>query len=339
MNSSKIAVVTGAAGFIGSHMVDLLLEAGYQVRGVDNLSTGRLENLERHRAEPNFVFEDCDLRDLPACLPLFKGARYVFHFAGIADIVPSIERPADYVAVNVMGTVHALEAARAAKVRKFVYTASSSCYGMTTHLPTTEDAEVDPQHPYALSKAMGETAAIHWGKVFGLPVISIRIFNAYGPRSRTTGAYGAVFGVFLAQKLANKPFTVVGDGTQSRDFVFVTDVAQAFLRAAESDRENEIYNLGAGSPQSINRLVELLDGPVVYVPKRPGEPDCTWADISKIRAHIGWTPQVAFEEGVNTMLGQIERWGNAPIWEPESIQSVTKNWFSSLSMVRDESSD
>ena len=182
-----------------------------------------------------------------------------------------------------------------------------------------------------MSKYAGEEAVWHWGKVYHLPVVSIRIFNAYGPRSRTTGAYGAVFGVFLAQKLAGKPFTVVGDGTQTRDFVFVTDLVRAFLMAAESDRTNEFYNVGGGNPQSVNRLVELLGGDVVYVPKRPGEPDCTWADISKIRSQLGWEPQVSFEEGVATMLRNIDYWRNAPVWDPASIQDATKTWFAMLS--------
>src|SRR5262249_4850191 len=150
---------------------------------------------------------------------------------------------------------------------KFVYAASSSCYGAAPPLPTGEDAPIVPQYPYALSKYQGEEAVLHWGEVYDLPVVSVRIFNAYGPRSRTSGAYGAVFGVFLAQKLAGKPFTVVGDGTQRRDFVFVTDVAYAFVLAAELGRAGTVYNLGANNPQSVNRLVELLGGACVHLPK------------------------------------------------------------------------
>lgn len=331
MKKSATAIVTGAAGFIGSHMVDLLLSQGYQVRGLDNLFSGKLQNLTQHAGNPDFVFEECDLINLSSCMDCFKGADYVFHFAGIADIVPSIEKPVDYMAVNVMGTINALEASRANNIKKFIYTASSSCYGITDDLPTSESSKIDLQHPYALSKSMGETAALNWGRVYGIPIISLRIFNAYGPRSRTTGAYGAVFGVFLAQKLANKPFTVVGDGTQSRDFVYVTDVVDAFLKAAQSTRKNEIYNIGGGNPQTINRLVELLDGSVSYLPKRPGEPDCTWADISKIRNHLDWIPKVTFEDGVSAMLNQIEDWSDAPVWDYESIKSATENWFLSLS--------
>jgi UDP-glucose 4-epimerase len=139
-----------------------------------------------------------------------------------------------------------------------------------------------------------------------------------------------VFGVFLAQKLAGRPFTVVGSGTQTRDFVFVRDVCRAFLMAARSDRTGEVYNVGAGNPQSVNRLVELLGGPVVYVPKRPGEPDCTWADIGKISAHLGWEPAVSFEEGVGAMLRNIDYWRSAPVWDPASIAAATRNWFAHL---------
>src|SRR6202035_131013 len=213
--------------------------------------------------------------------PIFADARYVSHFAGIGDIVPSIEQPTQYMEVNVQGTVRLLECARAAGVDKFVYAASSSCYGLAA-VPTAEEHPIDPQYPYALSKYQGEQAAFHWHRVYGLPVNSVCIFNAYGPRVRTTGVYGAVFGVFFRQKLAHKPFTVVGDGTQRRDFIYVTDVAQAFLAAARSAASGERFNVGAGNPQPINRLVELLGGEVVHVPKRPGEPDCTFADISKI---------------------------------------------------------
>jgi UDP-glucose 4-epimerase len=228
--------------------------------------------------------------------------------------------------VNVQGTVRVLECARGAGVAKFVYAASSSCYGLAA-TPTREDHPIAPQYPYALSKFQGEQATFHWHQVYGLPVNSICIFNAYGPRVRTTGVYGAVFGVFLRQKLEGKPYTVVGDGAQKRDFVYVRDIADAFLLAAESPIVGERFNVGAGNPQSVNRLVELLGGPVVYVPKRPGEPDVTFADIGKIGSRLGWRPKITFEDGVQRMLADIERWRDAPLWDPASIAEATKTWF------------
>jgi len=330
VSQDKIAVVTGGAGFIGSHMVDLLLSRGYKVRVIDNLSGGREANLEHHKSNASLEFYNQDIRGLKRNSLIFTNARYVFHFAGIGDIVPSIVKPIDYMSTNIQGTVHVLECARFSGIEKFVYAASSSCYGLAK-TPTREDHPIIPQYPYALSKYQGEQAVLHWHKIYGLPVNSIRIFNAYGPRVRTTGAYGAVFGVFFKQKLEGKPFTVVGDGTQTRDFLFVTDVATAFLAAAETKRVGEIYNLGAGNPQSINRLVELLGGDVVYVPKRPGEPDCTWADITKIKTQLSWAPKVDFEEGVSRMVAEIENWRDAPLWDIESITEATKAWFKYLS--------
>jgi UDP-glucose 4-epimerase len=329
MTAESIAVVTGGAGFIGSHMVDLLVSEGFTVRVIDNLVGGREANFAHHSKGGRIAFEHADIRELDPASPLFSGARYVFHFAGIGDIVPSIERPIDYMSTNVQGTVRVLECARAAKVEKVVYAASSSCYGLAD-VPTREDHPIRPQYPYALSKYQGEQAAFHWSLVYGLPVNSIRIFNAYGTRSRTSGAYGAVFGVFLRQKLAGKPYTVVGDGTQQRDFLYVTDVAEAFLAAARTQITGEIWNLGASKPQSVNRLVELMGGDKVLIPKRPGEPDCTFADIAKITAQLGWTPKVTFEEGVARILANIDYWREAPLWDPSSIAEATETWFKFL---------
>src|SRR6266852_6181871 len=330
MTARPIAVVTGGAGFIGSHVVDALVERGFSVRAIDNLVGGREQNLAQHVDNPDVVLEKRDIRSYAPNDALFQGARYVFHFAGIGDIVPSIEQPLEYLSANVQGTAHMLECARHAGVKKFVYAASSSCYGLAS-VPTREDHPIDARYPYALSKFQGEQAVLHWHIVYGLPVNSIRIFNAYGTRSRTSGAYGAVFGVFLRQKLAGKPYTVVGDGTQRRDFLYVTDVASAFLAAAETLRVGHVYNLGAGKPQSVNRLVELLGGEKIHIPKRPGEPDCTWADISRITSELEWHPRVSFEEGVAKVLADIDYWRNAPLWDPDSIAKATKTWFEYVS--------
>jgi UDP-glucose 4-epimerase len=327
--SESIAVVTGGCGFIGSHMVDLLVAEGFRVNVIDNLSGGRETNLSRHFENPAVTIFRDDIRDLDKNHEAFEGADYVFHFAGIGDIVPSIERPVDYIETNLLGTIKVLECAREAKIKKFVYAASSSCYGLAK-TPTDENHPIDPRYPYALSKYQGEEATFHWAEVYGLPVNSVRIFNAYGPRSRTTGAYGAVFGVFLKQKLAGEAFTVVGDGTQRRDFLFVTDVVKAFYQAAKTEQKGRVYNLGAGNPQSVNRLVDLLGGPKVFIPKRPGEPDCTWSDISRITSELDWLPTVSFEEGVEQMLTCISDWKDAPLWDVSSISNATKTWFEYL---------
>lgn len=329
MKPKPIAVVTGGAGFIGSHMVDLLAIEGYSVRIVDNLVGGREANLALHRNNPDIVFEQTDIRNLKPGSSLFKDSQFVFHFAGIGDIVPSIENPIEYMSTNVLGTVQVLECARAGAVKKLVYAASSSCYGLAG-VPTKEDHKIQPQYPYALSKYQGEQVCFHWAQVYDLPINSIRIFNAFGTRSRTSGAYGAVFGVFLRQKLAGKPFTVVGDGTQTRDFLYVTDVVNAFFKAATTNLKGKVWNLGAGRPQSVNYLVQLLGGDAVYIPKRPGEPDCTFADISRIREDLGWTPEIPFEEGVKRILENIDYWKEAPLWDPSSIAKATETWFKFL---------
>ncbi|MBF0183177.1 MAG: GDP-mannose 4,6-dehydratase [Magnetococcales bacterium] len=332
MSTKPIAVVTGGAGFIGSHMVDLLLASGYQVRILDNLQGGHLANLAHLQNNPDVVLDQGDIRELLPESSLFQDVAQVYHFAGIGDIVPSMEQPIDYMATNVQGTVRVLEAARAGgrhSLQRFVYAASSSCYGLAA-TPTREDFPIQAQYPYALSKNLGEQVVLHWRQVYGLPVNSMRIFNAYGPRVRTTGAYGAVFGVFFRQKLAGYPFTVVGDGTQTRDFIYVTDVVRAFYMAACSGHEGEIYNVGANNPQSVLRLVELLEGEVIFVPKRPGEPDCTWAETAKINRDLGWYPLVDFATGVRTMMQDIERWRDAPLWDVSGIAKATESWFKYL---------
>ena len=330
MRGTKRSVVTGGAGFIGSHLVEGLLEDGGEVMAIDNLSTGRMENLEHVKVHPRFTFEQADVSKYDEIRPLFKNAAWVFHLAGLADIVPSIQKPLEYFRSNVEGTVSVLEAARHAGVKRLVYAASSSCYGIPDAYPTPEKASIRPQYPYALTKYLGEECVLHWGQIYKLPVVSLRLFNVFGPRSRTSGVYGAVFGVFMAQKLGGQPFTVVGDGTQTRDFTFVTDVAEAFIMAARSDLSGEVMNVGSGSTYSINLLVELLGGDVIHLPKRPGEPDCTFADITKIQRLLGWQPRVSFQKGVQVMLENIDRWREAPVWTPETIAAATREWFECL---------
>lgn len=323
-------LVTGGAGFIGSHLVELLVAEGHEVIALDNLTSGRLKNLNTVETNPKFTFYKADIRDTQSLEPAFAGIDWVFHLAGLADIVPSIEMPEQYFSTNVTGTFNVLECSKAHGVKRLVYAASSSSYGIPDAYPTDESSPTKPQYPYALTKYMGEELVMHWSQVYGLSGVSLRLFNVYGTRSRTTGAYGAVFGVFLAQKLNQRSLTVVGDGTQTRDFTYVTDVARAFHAAAQSNVSGQAMNVGSGNHYSVNRLVELLGGTVEYIPKRPGEPECTFANVDKITKLLDWHPQISFEEGVSKMLANIENWRDAPVWDPSSIQKATQSWFKFL---------
>ena len=323
-------IITGGAGFIGSHLVDILLDQGENVIVLDNFSTGRIQNLNNVIDKIRII--ECDLSKPGEWQDLFNNIDHVFHLAALADIVPSIENPDSYYKSNVNGTFNVLEACREHNVKKIVYSASSSCYGIPDeHHPIKETAEIRPQYPYALTKNIGEQLVMHWCQLYKIPAVSLRFFNVYGPRSRTSGTYGAVFGIFLAQKLAEKPYTVVGDGKQTRDFTFVSDIVGAIISAAESNLSGEIINIGSDNTYSVNRLVELLGGDVVYIPKRPGEPDCTWADISKAKKLLNWEPKVSLEEGVGILLDNIDYWREAPVWDEKSIEKATEKWFEYLS--------
>jgi UDP-glucose 4-epimerase len=324
-------LVTGGAGFIGSHLVDALVARGRKVRALDNLSVGRAANLAQHRGNPDVELWGGDVADQATVLRAMEGAERVFHLAALADIVPSIENPHGYFRANVDGTFAVLEAARAHRVQRLVYVASSSCYGIPDTFPTPEFAPARPQYPYALTKWLGEQQVLHWAQVYKLPAVSLRFFNVYGPRARTSGTYGAVFGVFLAQLLAGKPLTVVGDGNQTRDFTFVTDAVDALITAAESSVAGDMFNVGSGRTVSINHLVSLLKPrEIVHMPKRPGEPDCTFADIAKIRSRLNWQPRVPFEKGVEIMLSNLDYWRDAPVWTADKIAEKTKAWFACL---------
>jgi UDP-glucose 4-epimerase len=323
------AIVTGGAGFIGSHLVDLLLKENIAVTVLDNFSTGRPENLDHVRDKIELV--ECDVGIQGEWIQNFKNVDWVFHLAALADIVPSIQQPEAYFRSNVVGTFNVIQAAKAAGIQRFIYIASSSCYGIPDNYPTPETSEIRPQYPYALAKRMGEELVIHWAHVYNFPALSLRFFNVYGPRAQTYGAYGAMFGVFLAQKLAGKPYTIVGDGTQKRDFVFVSDIVNAILLAAKSNISGEILNVGSGAPVSVNRIVELLGGgETINIPKRPGEPDCSFGDKSKIQKMLKWKPNVSIEAGVKIMLENIKLWESSPVWDPESIKVATSDWFKYL---------
>ena len=321
-------IVLGGAGFIGSHLCDLLIKKKFKVLVIDNLSTGRLINLSHLKKKIKFIKADISMPG--EWQNSFKNVKYVFHLAALADIVPSIENPLKYFNANVSGTLNVIESVKKYKIKKIIYAASSSCYGIPKTYPTKETEKIDTRYPYALTKYMGENLLVNWSNIYKIKFISLRLFNVYGTRSRTSGTYGAMFGVFLTQKIYNKPFTVVGDGKQKRDFTYVTDVAMAFYKSAISNLKNEILNVGSGKCVSVNEIIDLLKGSRVKIPNRPGEPKITHANIEKIKTKLKWEPKIEIREGVNKLLKEIQYWKKAPLWSPKNIKLATKSWFKYL---------
>jgi len=321
-------IITGGAGFIGSHLAEYYSNFDHDIIVLDNFSTGRKENLDHIKEKVKII--ECDISKIGEWKKYFKNADYVFHLAALADIVPSIQDPVSYYNSNVQGTFNVVNESKNNNIKKLIYTASSSCYGIPKKYPTKETSEINPLYPYALTKRLGEEIILHYSYVYNLDVVSLRLFNVYGTRSRTSGTYGAMFGVFLAQKLANKPFTVVGDGEQTRDFTYVDDIVQALVVVAKNKCKNKVYNAGSGKTISINRIIEQLKGEKVFIPKRPSEPECTFADISLIKDDTGWNPKITIETGIVELMKNINYWKNAPVWNPNSIKEATKDWFKYL---------
>lgn len=322
-------LVTGGAGFVGSNLVEKLVQLGHDVIVLDNLSTGRLSNLNKFISKITFCKVDITKKKKILDNYFYK-VDWVFHLAGLADIVPSIENPEKYFNSNVVGTLNILEKSRKAKIKKFIYAASASCYGIPIKYPTTEDSKIILEYPYALTKNLGELLVMHWAKIYKMPNISLRFFNVYGPKSRTTGAYGAVFGVFLAQKLAKKPLTVVGNGKQTRDFIHVYDLVDAIILIAKKAKTNQVFNIASGKETSVNKIAKIIGGEIINIPKRPGEPDRSLGSIKKLQKQLKWSPNISIDKGVRMMLDIIENWKDAPVWTPKKIKFATKIWFKYL---------
>jgi UDP-glucose 4-epimerase len=322
------AIVTGAAGFIGSHITDFLLNKGFTVIGIDNLSNGFMENLKQAKKNKKFKFVKESVCNKSKIAKHFKNVDYVFHLAACASIAPSFANPEKFYKNNTTGTLNILECCRENKIKKLVFAASSACYGDAKKLPISESSEIKLQNPYGLTKYLAEEMILKWCDFFNIEAICLRLFNVYGPRSKSSG-YGAVMGVFLTQKLYNKPFTVIGDGSYARDFVYVEDVARAFYLAAKSKIKKDVFNVGYGKAFSINDLTEILKGEKIFLPKRPLEVQTTLSDISKIKKHLKWTPKVSFKEGVKICLKHINDYKDAPVWNKNKILKATKAWLES----------
>jgi UDP-glucose 4-epimerase len=324
-------LVTGGAGFIGSHLVERLLKDRKikKVIILDICKSGK-RNIQHLLKNKRVYLYKKDVRKVSSKDKIFKDVRCVFHLAAIADIVPSIVNPDEYYHTNVNGTLNILEAMRNFKISNIVYAASSSCYGIPKNYPTSEKEPVDFKFPYALTKYAGEQLIIHWSTVYKIKYISLRLFNVYGLRSRTTGAYGAVMGVFLKQKLENKALTIVGNGEQTRDFVNVKDVVEAFYKSFTSKIKNKIINIGSSRPIKVKYLAKLMSNKFSYVPRRPGEPDKSHANINLAKKILKWKPKVKFEDGVKELIKNIHYWKDAPLWDKDKIKKATKIWFDNL---------
>ena len=297
-------IITGGAGFIGSHVAEKLCKNN-KVIIIDNLSTGRLKNIENFKNK--VFFKKADLsKNSSNWTKYFKGVDKVFHFAALADIVPSIQEPEEYFKSNVTGTLNVLEACKKYKIKKIVYAASSSCYGIAQEIPTTEKANINPQYPYALTKQIGETLMLHWSKIYKINCTSLRLFNVYGPRSRTSGTYGAMFGVFFAQKIANKPFTIVGDGNQKRDFTHVFDIIDGLLKISSSKiKHDDAWEIGSGVNYSINELYEMFkqkyNASSVNIPDQRGNYRETLRVNDDLINLLNWKPKDRLREYITNL--------------------------------------
>lgn len=290
-------VVTGGAGFIGSHIVDMLVLRGDEVRVIDNFLTGK-----RERLNPKAVLHEMDIRDFDKLAPVFRGAAGIFHTAAQPRMQYSIKEPRLTNDINITGTLNVLLAARDAGVKRVVYSASSSAYGIKDTMPLTEDMRPEPIIPYAIQKRVGEQYCEMAARFYGLETVSLRYFNVYGPRQTTAsdGPYATVIGIFLEQRANGLPMSVVPDGTQRRDYTYVTDVARANLLAMESGQvgKGEIINIGTGTNYSVLEIAEMIGGPWKFIESRQGEASETLADIKKAQELLLWKPKVSFAEGI-----------------------------------------
>jgi nucleoside-diphosphate-sugar epimerase len=296
-------VVTGGAGFIGSHLTDALIAQGDAVTVLDDLSGGKRDNVN-----PAASLVIGDIRNTADVKKAVTGAHVVFHLAAIPRVQRSIEDPVGTGTVNMNGTWNVLCESFAEGVQRFVFASSSSVYGDQPTLPLFEEMRPNPMSPYAMHKWAGELMCGTWNR-HSLQAVSLRFFNVYGPRLDPAGPYALVLGKFFAQRLRGEPLTICGDGEQTRDFTHVGDVVRACLLASFQPIRSgiDVFNIGAGRPVSVNRIAELIGGPTVYIPPRPGEPRHTHADTNKARVLLGWEPLVPIEEGIRSLRASMSQ--------------------------------
>ncbi len=294
----KKAIITGGAGFIGSNLAKALLDQGTEVTVIDNFAAGRVDS----RLVPEARYEEFDIRDSVSRAEVFKGVDAVFHLAALPRVQDSIDHPVETASVNVDGTLAVLEAARQAGVRKLVFSSSAAVYGDQDQMPLQEGMTPSPKSPYGLHKLMGEQMCALWSELYGLPTVSLRYFNVYGPGFDPSGAYALVVGRFLELRRQGQPLTIAGDGTNTRDYVHVADVARANILAAESERvgKGEVMNIGSGLETSVRDLADLIGGPVTRAEPRL-EPRRSVADVGRAKEWLGWGSSIKLEAGVSEL--------------------------------------
>lgn len=293
-------LVTGGAGFIGSHLTEALLARGYKVRVLDNLSFGQREWIAK---EAEFL--EGDICDRDTCRQAVQGVTGVFHLAAMSRVVASIDNLETFTNPNIIGTQNLLMAGREANIKKFVYSASSTHYGNRLP-PHTEDLPPEFLNYYGLTKHVGEKYCLLFDQLYGMPAIALRYFNVYGPRQPTTGIYALVLGIFLRQWSNGQSLTIHGDGAQRRDFVHVDDVVRANIAAFESEVHGEAFNVGSGINYSVKELADMISSHQVFEPRRAGDAEATLADISKIKYVLGWEPKVKLPDGVRVMMESLK---------------------------------
>jgi len=327
----KKILITGGLGFIGCHLVKFYLKKKYKVTLIDNLSTGQKNNLTKDEYKKvNIFIKDVSDKKI---YKIIKNQDYIIHTAGLADLIPSIEDPESYFKTNIEGTFNLISAVRKynKNLKKFIYLASSTCYGIPKKYPTSETSKINTKHPYANSKYLGEEIVKHYSNVFNINSNSLRLFNVYGAQSRTNSHYGAMFGVFLSQKIHKKPLTIVGNGKQGRDFLYVTDLISAIDKILRRKRTKFFeYNIGYGKTVQVIKIAKMISNKLTYIPKRPGEPEITHSCTRRFKKEFKWQPKVNIEDGVKILLQNIDYWKDAPVWTKKSIESETKNWFKYL---------
>ncbi len=293
----KKIIVTGGAGFIGSHIVDMLIERGYEVHIVDNMSAGEKANIN-----PKAIMHEVDIRDYEKLFPIFEGVEYVFHHAAFPQVEYSIRNPIETNEINVNGLLNVLEACRVNKVKRLMFASSSAVYGDQEILPLIETMDPNPLSPYGAHKYIGEIYCKLYSTIYGVETVSFRYMNVFGPRQSATGSYASVIPRFIEFKKQNQPMTIVGDGEQTRNFVHVSDVVNANLLAMESDKvgNGEVINIGSEDQYSVNKIAELLGGESVHIEPRI-EPRASSADNTRARELLGWEPKVALEEGLEEL--------------------------------------